>query len=128
MGTIGASGALTGEALPPGVEVRACEGGATLLSWVPDDYLFQQLSRLPTLLSSCWSAEAPLALVCGLRDELVPAHMTPALRAAAVRAARTELHAVAGGTHNDTWLAGGAGYWAFLREFLASTAGPAARG
>ena len=42
--------------------MRACECGATLLSWQQDDYLFTQLSRLPALLSSCWNTEAPLAL------------------------------------------------------------------
>ena len=64
----------------------------------------------------------PIGFVRGLSDELVPAEQTLVLRDNAARAASTALHSVPDGSHNDTWLKGGADYWRFVRGFIAQHA------
>jgi len=64
----------------------------------------------------------PVLFLAGERDELVPhAHMLE-LRAAlemnAKRTARTQMHVVHNGTHNDTWMRAGKNYWKDFRTFL----------
>jgi fermentation-respiration switch protein FrsA (DUF1100 family) len=64
--------------------------------------------------------EAPVLVVHGDRDELIPLAMGERLVQVAPNA---RLLTVAGGAHNDTWVVGGARYWAALRSFLGTVAG-----
>lgn len=66
---------------------------------------------------------APLLLVHGDRDEIVPYEMAHRLYEAASGASRKTLHTVEGGSHNDTWILGGAAYWSAWAEFLGAIAG-----
>jgi len=59
---------------------------------------------------------APVLVVHGDRDELIPLAMGQALVSAAGGPA--DLMVIPGGTHNDTWLRGGEAYWSKLRAFL----------
>lgn len=65
--------------------------------------------------------EAPLLFVSGLADELIPAGQMAALYARASGAESRVLHTVESGTHNDTHIRGGAGYFEQLHRFFAST-------
>ena len=65
---------------------------------------------------------APMLLLHGDRDRLVPLSHGRRLFERAARPAR--LHVVAGAGHNDTWVVGGAPYADAWRTFLAETAGP----
>ncbi|MCH7664843.1 MAG: alpha/beta hydrolase [Acidobacteria bacterium] len=65
---------------------------------------------------------APLLLLHGNRDEVVPYPMAARLFEAAARASRKSLHTVEGGAHNDTWVVGGEAYWKAWSEFLRSIA------
>lgn len=59
---------------------------------------------------------APVLLIHGDADEVVPYEMGERLRDAVT--APLTFQKVAGGTHNDTWLRGGAAYWQAWRSFL----------
>ncbi len=59
---------------------------------------------------------APLLIVHGDADELIPLSMGKRLKSAA--GGEAELLVVPGGTHNDTWFRGGERYWRTLRAFL----------
>ena len=65
---------------------------------------------------------APMLLLHGDRDRIVPLSHGRRLFERAARPAR--LHVVAGAGHNDTWEVGGAPYADAWRTFLAETAGP----
>lgn len=64
------------------------------------------------------SVKAPILLIHGDADELIPVMMSEQLRAAATGAPKVEFHRVSGGTHNDTWRVGGSAYWDAWRSFL----------
>ena len=64
------------------------------------------------------SVTAPVLVIHGDADELIPLTMGKSLHAAAAKAPRADFHRVAGGTHNDTWHVGGTGYWDAWRRFL----------
>jgi fermentation-respiration switch protein FrsA (DUF1100 family) len=57
---------------------------------------------------------APVLIVHGEQDELVPLSMGEQLR----DAAGADWLAIPGGSHNDTWIVGGATYWQKLASFL----------
>lgn len=65
---------------------------------------------------------APLLLLHGNRDEIVPYAMATRLLEAAASASWKRLHTVEGGAHNDTWVLGGEAYWEAWSEFLRSIA------
>jgi fermentation-respiration switch protein FrsA (DUF1100 family) len=71
-------------------------------------YEFASLRKIPEV-------SAPSLIIHGDADELVPYSMGKALHAAAADAA---FHSVPGGTHNDTWVRGGDGYWRVMASFL----------
>lgn len=58
---------------------------------------------------------APVLVVHGVEDELIPLAMGERLRDAAVDA---DWLAIPGGTHNDTWVRGGAAYWQAVATWL----------
>jgi hypothetical protein len=62
---------------------------------------------------------APILVIHGDADELVPFRMGRALSEAAAGSPDSRLHTVAGGDHNGTWLAGGSAYWAAWRQLIA---------
>ncbi len=66
--------------------------------------------------------EAPVLVVHGDRDELIPLSMGRRLHAAAGGVA--DLLVVPGGTHNDTWYRGGETYWRTLAAFLGPDPAP----
>lgn len=74
-------------------------------------YRFDSLARMA-------GVRAPLLVVHGDRDELVPWEMGKRLYAAANAAADRQLYTVSGGTHNDTWVVGGDGYLSTVARFL----------
>ncbi len=55
-------------------------------------------------------------MVHGRADELIPVQMGERLRDAA--GGPVTWFEVPNGTHNDTWVRGGAAYWSALRGFL----------
>jgi len=61
---------------------------------------------------------APVLVVHGDRDEIVPYAMGKELYAAATAARTRRFHTVVGGRHNDTVNVGGDEYWRVWREFL----------
>ncbi len=75
-------------------------------------YRFDSLSKINDV-------TAPILLIHGDRDELVPYSMAERLREAATAASSCDLHTVRGGTHNDTWHVGGEGYWQAWSRFVA---------
>lgn len=74
-------------------------------------YDFDSLSRIRTV-------KAPILLVHGEADELVPFAMGERLRDAALAAASVTFHAVARGEHNSTWLQGGRAYFEAIDAFI----------
>jgi len=62
--------------------------------------------------------QAPILLVHGDQDDLVPFEMSLALRDAAHSAAWVDLHVVRGGTHNEIPRSGGEPYRRAWREFV----------
>ncbi len=64
------------------------------------------------------SVTAPVLVVHGEQDELIPLSMGEALR----DAAGAEWLAIPGGQHNDTWVVGGATYWQKLASFFGALA------
>jgi len=60
----------------------------------------------------------PLLMMVGDRDEIVPSEHTDLLRRAAVAALGVQVHRVADGTHNDTWMRAGPAYFQWLRAFI----------
>ena len=60
----------------------------------------------------------PMLFVVGSNDEIVPASHTGRLHNAAVLAPFKQIHQVAGGTHNDTWLRGGKDYIYAIKDFI----------
>ncbi len=77
-------------------------------------YEFASLERIA-------GVRAPTLVVHGTAVELIPIGMGEALVEAA--AGPSTFLPVAGGTHNDTWLRGGAEYWSTLQAFLDSLGG-----
>ncbi len=74
------------------------------------------------------SLEAPLLVVHGDRDEVVPLAMGKRLSDAAVSARVKHFHVVSGGSHNDTWRVGGEDYWRAWRDLLAASTESAGAG
>ncbi|GLE02655.1 hypothetical protein PINS_up011496 [Pythium insidiosum] len=82
----------------------------------------------PLVLRINWDSETliqsvshPILFVAGEQDELVPpSHMRRLHELAARSSRRAVWHSVPNGTHNDTWLRGGAAYYEVLRSFLES--------
>lgn len=62
--------------------------------------------------------KAPVLVIHGDADELVPFRMGEALHRAAVGSVDARFFRVHGGDHNGTWLAGGSAYWDAWREML----------
>jgi fermentation-respiration switch protein FrsA (DUF1100 family) len=60
----------------------------------------------------------PMLFIGGKQDEIVPAEHMLELYDAAVGASSKKFHEVEDGTHNDTWVKGGAAYWKMKRDFL----------
>lgn len=79
-------------------------------------YRFDSLEKIARV-------RVPVLLIHGDRDEIVPYEMSEKLLRAATAASRKSLHTVPGGAHNDTWVLGGAGYWAAWSDFLAAIEG-----
>jgi fermentation-respiration switch protein FrsA (DUF1100 family) len=69
-------------------------------------------------LSHIRSVTAPVLVVHGEQDELIPLSMGETLR----DAAGAEWLAIPGGLHNDTWVVGGAVYWQKLASFFGALA------
>jgi fermentation-respiration switch protein FrsA (DUF1100 family) len=61
---------------------------------------------------------APLLVISGLADELVPPSHPLALYEAAQSSKSKKLYTVANGEHNDTFLKGGPAYYETIRSFL----------
>jgi fermentation-respiration switch protein FrsA (DUF1100 family) len=72
-------------------------------------------------LSKIGTIHAPLLILHGDQDEVVPYAHGRRLFAAANEPKR--FYTIAGSHHNDTYVAGGEGYFAALRDFLASLKG-----
>lgn len=62
--------------------------------------------------------EIPLMIIHGTADELIPFTMGEALNKAAASPAK-QFHAVAGGSHNDTYVVAGDAYYQWHRQFMA---------
>jgi abhydrolase domain-containing protein 13 len=61
----------------------------------------------------------PVLLLSGLADELVPAsHMAELHRICQTHKVDAEIVTFPKGTHNDTWMVGGASYWQAMRGFV----------
>jgi len=71
-------------------------------------------------LSCIAKVQAPVLVVHGEQDELVPLAMGEELR----DAANADWLPIPGGYHNDTWLIGGATYWQKLGSFLGALRRP----
>jgi fermentation-respiration switch protein FrsA (DUF1100 family) len=69
-------------------------------------------------LSKIGAIHAPLLILHGDQDEVVPYAHGRRLFAAANEPKR--FYPIAGAHHNDTYMAGGDGYFSALRDFLAS--------
>lgn len=74
-------------------------------------YRFDSLAKIPRV-------TAPLLIVHGDADELVPFSMGERLRDAARASRSVAFHRVAGGDHNSSWVTGGEPYWASWRKIL----------
>jgi len=72
---------------------------------------YDTLAKLPRL-------RTPLLVLHGARDEIVPIAQGRRVFAAAPEPKR--FFEIPGAGHNDTYAAGGAGYWSVWREFLSS--------
>lgn len=70
-------------------------------------YNFDSLTLIGTV-------DAPVLVIHGEEDELVPISMGERLR----DAAEADWLAIPGGLHNDTWVLGGATYWQKLASFF----------
>lgn len=68
--------------------------------------------------------EAPVLVLHAEKDEVIPLSMGRRVYEAAK--GTKAFHAISGAGHNDTVAVGGEGYFAILREFLASLGGPRA--
>jgi pimeloyl-ACP methyl ester carboxylesterase len=63
--------------------------------------------------------KAPLLLISGLKDEIVPAsHMAELKRICDRESVKAEMVTFPEGKHNDTWVVGGNDYWSSLEAFL----------
>jgi len=62
--------------------------------------------------------DAPVLVIHGEEDELIPISMGEQLR----EAADADWLAIPGGLHNDTWVVGGATYWQKLASFFGALA------
>jgi fermentation-respiration switch protein FrsA (DUF1100 family) len=69
------------------------------------------LERIPHI-------KLPMLFVYGTTDEIVPPSHVQSLHDAATSAPFKQLHAVPGGSHNDTWLKGGKDYIYAIKDFL----------
>jgi pimeloyl-ACP methyl ester carboxylesterase len=71
--------------------------------------------------------DAPVMLVHGDADELIPFSMGERLRDQARQVGlEVDWFPVQGGTHNDTWHRAGPGYWTRLRSWLEPLGHPGA--
>jgi len=70
----------------------------------------------------------PLLFIAGMKDEIVPPAQMRLLELAAVASPAVEMHKVAEGTHNDTWMKAGPQLVHWLDEFIRKAGrGPASR-
>jgi fermentation-respiration switch protein FrsA (DUF1100 family) len=90
--------------------------------WLP---LWPLLKTRFDSLSKITRVSAPLLLVHGDRDQIVPVQMAERLFAAAAEPKR--MHVIQGGGHNDLVLLGSDEYFRALREFLAHVEASAAK-
>lgn len=74
-------------------------------------YRFDSLAKMPRV-------AAPVLIVHGDADEIVPFWMGERLRDAATGARSVAFHRVLGGDHNSSWVTGGEAYWESWRRFL----------
>jgi fermentation-respiration switch protein FrsA (DUF1100 family) len=74
-------------------------------------YRFDSLGKMPRV-------TAPVLLVHGDADEVVPFWMGEHLREAARGARSVAFHRVPGGDHNGSWVTGGEPYWQSWSRFL----------
>lgn len=65
---------------------------------------------------------APVLFLSGLRDELIPPAMMAALHSACLNSSDRSIHVVPDGTHNDTFMVGGAAYLQAIRDFISRVA------
>ena len=70
----------------------------------------------------------PLLFIAGMKDEIVPPAQMRLLELAAVASPAVEMHKVAEGMHNDTWMKAGPQLVHWLDEFIQKAGrGPASR-
>ena len=70
----------------------------------------------------------PLLFIAGMKDEIVPPAQMRLLELAAVASPAVEMHKVAEGMHNDTWMKAGPQLVHWLDEFIRKAGrGPASR-
>jgi pimeloyl-ACP methyl ester carboxylesterase len=68
--------------------------------------------------------ECPVLYMAGKRDELVPHnHMLRLFELSEKKGVGGRLHVVENGTHNDTWVRGGAKYWQAFGDFMRDIGG-----
>jgi uncharacterized protein len=80
-------------------------------------FLFDWRPRVPyDNLGKIANLKAPLLIIHGTDDEIIPVEM--ARRLYAVAAEPKELYLIAGAHHNDTYLVGGKTYFERLRKFI----------
>jgi abhydrolase domain-containing protein 13 len=65
------------------------------------------------------NVHVPILFLAGGKDELVPHHHMRLLHQAATKS--SVLHVIPDGTHNESWVQGGAAYWDAMRSFIAGT-------
>ncbi|KAL3919474.1 MAG: hypothetical protein SGILL_003734 [Bacillariaceae sp.] len=63
--------------------------------------------------------QCPVLYLAGAADELVPHQHMLTLHRLSTQSKLNKLHIVPAGTHNDTWVKGGAEYFAAVKSFLA---------
>ena len=70
----------------------------------------------------------PLLFIAGMKDEIVPPAQMRLLELAAVASPAVEMHKVAEGMHNDTWMKAGPQLVHWLDEFIQKAGrGPTSR-
>lgn len=67
----------------------------------------------------------PILFIAGKLDEIVPHHHMVTLHALATSSTHKSILVVDKGTHNDTWVKGGKGYFQSVAEFIQHTCGRA---
>eukprot|EP00611_Tribonema_gayanum_P032779 TRINITY_DN991_c0_g1_i14.p1 TRINITY_DN991_c0_g1~~TRINITY_DN991_c0_g1_i14.p1 ORF type:complete len:392 (+),score=135.46 TRINITY_DN991_c0_g1_i14:158-1177(+) len=94
------------------------------------DELMPLLKRLkPYVLKLKWDTgelapqiKQPVLLISGAQDELVPPWHMRRLQQLLTNSAKVTFHLVPTGTHNDTWLRGGAAYYRAIANFISEVA------